>query len=199
MAALPLFVHQYSHAWFDFRDRRDVYADYFANSVNATEAHRRYCLSYSREFPWYGPSMWGVTASDSRNGYRAWGSPGTPPDGTLVPCAAGGSLVFAPEECAAVLDNMYQRWGDKVWSKYGFIDAFHPKDKWYSRYVLGIDQGIILLMAENLRRGSVWKQVMETPLARRAFEAVGLRRSAPDPSTAHTRQHQPSWKPRASS
>lgn len=173
-AGAPLFVHQYSHAWFDFRDRRDAFADYFHNSVRATQAHRLYCLSYAQEFPWYGPEMWGVTASDSRTGYRAWVSPVSPPDGTLVPCATGGSLVFLPQLCGSVLQKMSDDYGEKIWSKYGFLDAFHPKDKWYSRYVLGIDQGIMLLMAENLRTGSVWDAVMSTPEAQRAMDAVGL-------------------------
>jgi hypothetical protein len=171
----PLFVHQYSHAWFDFRQRTDRYGDYFRNSALATEAHRLYCVSYQREFPWYGPDMWGVTASDSRSGYRIWCSNEVAPDGTLVPCASGGSLVFLPEECGAVLQNMVDRYGGRVWKKYGFIDAFHPKEKWYSRYTLGIDQGITLLMTANMRRGDVWSSVMSTPQARRAVEAVGLR------------------------
>jgi hypothetical protein len=69
---------------------------------------------------------------------------------------------------------MLDKYGDKVWTKYGFIDAFHPKERWYSRYVLAIDQGIMLLMAENLRSGGVWEDVMPTPEAKRAIEAVGL-------------------------
>jgi hypothetical protein len=173
-AGAPLFVHQYSHAWFDFRNRRDTYANYFRNSVRATEAHKLYCLSYSREFPWYGPNMWGVTASDSRSGYRVWVSASIPPDGTLVPCATGGSLVFLPQSCGAVLQTMFDSYGDKVWTKYGFVDAFHPKEKWFSRYVLGIDQGIILLMAENMRSESVWNTMMSTAQARFAMKAVGL-------------------------
>ena len=174
-AGAPLFVHQYSHAWFDFRDRHDFYADYFRNSVRATQAHRLYCLSYEHEFPWYGPDMWGVTASDSEKGYRIWASTDNPPDGTLVPCAAGGSLVFLPQMCGAVLQNMFDKYGDKIWTKYGFVDAFHPKEKWYSRYVLGIDQGILLLMAENWRTTSVWSSIMSTPEAHRAMDAVGLK------------------------
>ena len=173
-AGAPLFVHQYSHAWFDFRDRQDHYADYFRNSVRATEAHRLFCLSYSQEFPWYAADLWGITASDSRSGYRIWCSPTSPPDGTLVPCAAGGSLVFLPQLCGAVLQNMFDKYGDKVWTKYGFVDAFHPKEQWYSRYVLGIDQGVILLMAENMRSGSVWNAVMSTPQAKLAVQAAGF-------------------------
>ncbi len=173
-ARAPLFVHQYSHAWFDFRNRRDRYANYFNNSIRATQAHELFCLSYSHKYPWYREDMWGVTASDSRTGYRVWCSPSSPPDGTLVPCAAGGSLVFMPIDCGTVLENMFDRYGDKVWSKYGFIDAFNPGQRWYSRYTLGIDQGIVLLMAENMRSASVWTAVMSTPQARRAFEWVGL-------------------------
>ena len=174
-AGAPLFVHQYSHAWFDFRERRDLFANYFRNSVRATEAHKLFCLSYSHEFPWYGPNMWGVTASDSRTGYRIWCSPSSPPDGTLVPCAAGGSLAFLPQSCGAVLQSMYDSFGDKVWTKYGFVDAFHPKEHWYSRYVLGIDQGIILLMAENMRSESVWTAMM-SPRTQFAMNTVGLQR-----------------------
>lgn len=174
-AGAPLFVHQYSHAWFDFRNRRDAYADYYRNSVRATQAHRLYCLSRAWEFPWYGPDMWGVTASDSRTGYRVWGSLTAPPDGTLVPCAAGGSLGFLPQMCGAVLQNMSEKY-TKAWSKYGFVDAFHPKEQWYDHYVLGIDQGIILLMAENMRTGGVWGSVMSTARAQRAMDAVGLKR-----------------------
>lgn len=173
-AGAPLFVHQYSHAWFDFRDRRDAFANYFHNSIRATQAHRLLCLSYAKQYPWYGPNMWGVTASDSRTGYRTWCSPSSPPDGTLVPCAAGGSLAFMPNECGAVLEKMYDDYGDKVWTKYGFRDAFHPKEQWFSRYVLGIDQGITLLMLENMRCGGVWSSIMSTDLARRAIGAVGL-------------------------
>jgi hypothetical protein len=172
--ATPLFVHQYSHAWFDFRDRVDRYANYYHNSVRATEAHRLYCMGLAPQFPWYGPDMWGVTASDSRTGYRVWGSPANPPDGTLVPCAAGGSLVFLPQLCGTVIRSMYDRYG-QAWSKFGFVDAFHPKEKWYSRYVIGIDAGIMLLMAENLRGGSVWNLVMSTPEAKRGMEAAGFR------------------------
>jgi hypothetical protein len=174
-ASTPLFVHQYSHAWFDFRQRVDRYANYFNNSQRATQAHRLYCMGLAAEFPWYGPNMWGVTASDSRSGYRIWGSPSHPPDGTLVPCAAGGSLVFLPQMCGAVLQGMMDRYGERVWSRYGFVDAFHPKADWYCGGVIGIDQGIMLLMAENSRNASVWSAVMSTPEAKRGMAAANFR------------------------
>jgi hypothetical protein len=174
----PLFVHQYSHAWFDFRDKQDGWADYFRNSREATVRHREFCISLKNEFPWFGENMWGISASDSRSGYIDWGGPGknakTRIDGTLVPYAAGGSIVFLPEECALVLETMVERYGSQVWTRYGFVAAFHPEAKWYGPDVLGIDLGIMLLMAENLRTGSVWKTIMASPEAEHAFRAAGF-------------------------
>ena len=94
----PLFVHQYSQAWFDFRGKRDRYADYFQNSITATDVHRRFCLDLAAQFPDYSDDLWGITASDSPRGYVVWGGPPAtgPIDGTIVPCAAGGSLAVSP-------------------------------------------------------------------------------------------------------
>ena len=94
----PLFVNQYSQAWFDFRGKRDRYADYFQNSVIATDVHRLFCLSLNERFSDYTNALWGITASDSEEGYVVWGGPPAmgPIDGTVVPCAAGGlAAVFA--------------------------------------------------------------------------------------------------------
>lgn len=71
----PLFVHQYSHAWFDFRDKADAYANYFENSVTATKAHKLWCISLAKQFPDYADDLWGISASDSMHGYVAWGGP----------------------------------------------------------------------------------------------------------------------------
>jgi hypothetical protein len=175
----PLFVHQYSHAWLDFRHRRDDYADYFVNSRIATLRHRSFCLQLRERFPWFDEQMWGITASDSAHGYIDWGGPGSAAnakiDGTLVPCAAGGSLAFLPNECTAVLESMLERYGNPVWNRYGFVDAFNPKADWWCSDVLGIDQGITLLMAENLRTQSVWTAMMSAAEVRRGFAAVGFR------------------------
>ncbi|MDR3762745.1 MAG: glucoamylase family protein [Acidobacteriota bacterium] len=171
----PLFVHQYSQAYFDFRSKRDAYADYFENSAKATEAHRRFCLSLKDRYPDYAPNLWGVTASDSLNGYQAWGGPpeiGTW-DGSVVPCAAGGSLPFAPTECLAVLRNIRQSY-PAAWGRYGFTDAFNPFKKWYNPDVLGIDQGITMLMAENLRTGRVWETFMTNVEMQAAMQHAGF-------------------------
>jgi hypothetical protein len=71
---------------------------------------------------------------------------------------------------------MFERYGKRVWGRYGFVDAFQPGDSWFSQEVIGIDVGIVLLMAENLRTGAVWETIMSTPEAQRAFEAAGLNR-----------------------
>jgi len=171
----PLFVHQYSQAWFDFRGKRDKYADYFQNSITATEVHRRFCLELGKQFPDYSEELWGITASDSQQGYIVWGGPPStgPIDGTVVPGAAGGSLPFLPAETLRVLKTMKSRY-PAAWSKYGFVNAFNPLKNWYDTDVIGIDTGIILLMAENLRTGFVWNTFMKSPEAQRGMERAGF-------------------------
>ena len=86
----PLFIHQYPQAWCDYRYIRDRHANYFTNSIAATRAHQLWCLVLGQKFPWIDQDMWGISASDSRQGYRVWGGPPSmgPLDGTLVPSAA---------------------------------------------------------------------------------------------------------------
>jgi len=171
----PLFVHQYSQAWFDFRGRRDKFADYFQNSITATEVHRRFCLELSKQFPDYSDDLWGITASDSEHGYIVWGGPPAmgPIDGTVVPSAAGGSLPFLPDATLRVLKNIRNRY-PSAWNKYGFVNAFNPLKNWYDTDVIGIDTGITLVMAENLRTGFVWKTFMKTAEAQRGMQRAGL-------------------------
>jgi hypothetical protein len=178
----PLFIHQYSHAWVDFRGRREnwyPYLDYFENSVKATRAHRQFCADLSREFPAsYSLDMWGITASDSANGYLAWGGPPrhSEIDGTLVPCAAGGSIMFDPDLCVATLRVMREKHGERIYGRYGFADAFNPTTGWVDGEVLGIDVGITLLSAENARTAFVWRHFMRNGEIAKAMDRVGLRR-----------------------
>jgi hypothetical protein len=177
---VPLFMHQYSHAWIDYRRRREERAphtDYFANSVAATRAHRAFCLSLAKEFPGYGPNVWGITASDSAQGYVAWGGPPRDPaiDGTVVPCAAGGSLMFTPDISLAALREMRERYGQRVYGRYGFVDAFNPNNGWTDTDVIGIDVGITLLSAENLRTGNVWRWFMRNTEIHQAMRSIGLK------------------------
>jgi hypothetical protein len=176
-AADPLFVHQYSHAWFDFRYKHDKYADYFANSILATRAHKAFCLALGKP---YSPDYWGISASDSQHGYTAWGGPGAGGvgfggiDGSVVPYATAGSLPFLPADCLRVQRALKDKYGRDAWGRYGFCDAFHPDANWYDKDVLGIDLGIAVLMAENLRTGFVWETFSRNPEVAIAFQRCGF-------------------------
>jgi hypothetical protein len=175
----PLFVHQFSHAWIDFRGQRDAYADYFENSVIATKAHRQFCIDLKSEFPSFGDHVWGITASDSVRGYVGWGGPPRSGhlDGTVVPCAAAGSLPFLPRETVDCLQTLRSRFGNQCWNRFGFVDAFNPLTGWIGPDIVGIDAGITLLMAENLRTGFVWRYFMKNPEVKRAMRLAGFQPS----------------------
>jgi len=189
MQCPPLFTHQYPQAWFDLRGLRDDYANYFCNSQLATLAQRQWCIDeLSKRFPTYGPNAWGITASDSAHGYVGWGGPPQQGeiDGTIVPCAAAGSLVFQPRLCLDALEAMRKNYGDKGYVKYGFVDAFNPATGWYDSDVIGIDLGPTALMAENCRTGFVWRTFMAAPEARAALKAAGFRPIGPRDALAAT-------------
>ncbi len=176
----PLFIHQYSHAWVDFRGRSESqypFTDYFANSIAATRAHRAFCLALSGDFPGYTENMWGITASDSAKGYVVWGGPPRDAaiDGTVVPCAAGGSLMLTPDISVPALRAMHDKYGTSIYGQYGFADAFNPNTGWVGPDVIGINLGIMLLSAENLRTGHVWDWFMRNGEIPAAMQRVGLR------------------------
>jgi hypothetical protein len=175
-AHAPLFAHQYSHAWFNFRGIHDKYADYFANSIVATKIHKMWCLELADRFSDYSENLWGVSASDSEHGYTVWGGPPAMGrvDGSIVPCAAAGSLVFLPKDCVRVLENIRERFGGRTWKRYGYVDAFNPLTNWASLDVLGIDAGISLVMAENARTGFVWEQFRKNPEVEKALGLAGF-------------------------
>jgi hypothetical protein len=175
-----LWTYQYPFSWFDFRGRREsrgTKVDWFENCRIATRAHRTWCyMDLSKDYPGYTPTIWGITSSSSKNGYTAWGGP--PPqskiDGTVVPCAAGGSLMLTPDLCIPALHSLKDKYGDKIWGKYGFADAFNPGTGWVSNDTLGLDVGITLLSAENLRHGSIWNWFMANPEPQRAMRLAGI-------------------------
>ena len=188
MQCPPLFTHQYLQCWFDLRGMRDDYADYFRNSQLATLAQRQWCMDeLSKSFPTYGPNMWGLSASDSAHGYVAWGGPPAQGeiDGTVVPSAVAGSLPFEPRLCLDTLESMKQHYGDKIYLKYGFVDAFNASG-WYDSEVLGIDVGPEVLMAENCRSGFVWKTFISCPEALAALKTAGFRSLRPQDAVPET-------------
>jgi hypothetical protein len=182
----PLFTHQFSHAWIDFRHQLDDdNQNFFLNSQIATYAHRDFCISLQSKYADYGPNMWGITVSDSPSGYVNWGDPRYPGpiNGTLVPCAVAGSLMLSPEICLPVMRQMQTVYGDKVYQRYGFTDAFNPnwndKKLWVNPDVIGIDVGISLLSIENLLTRNVWRWFMRNQYIQTGMERCGFRLSTP--------------------
>ena len=174
-----LWTYQYPFSWWDFRNRRESRGqriDWFANSATATRAHRAFCLNLAGEFPGYSADMWGITSCDGPGGYQTWGGPPRTGrlDGSVAPCAAAGSLMFTPDLCLPAIHAMKTRFGPRIYQRYGFVDAFNPNTNWQADDVVGIDAGITLLSAENLRSGNIWKWFMKNPEAPRAFELAGI-------------------------
>lgn len=178
-----LWTYQYPFAWFDFRRRREsrgTKVDWWENCCIATRAHREWCYTdLSKQFPGYTPTIWGITSSSSPTGYRAWGGPPqhSKIDGSVVPCAAGGSLMLTPDICTPALHSMKDKYGDKIWGKYGFADAFNPETGWVSTDTLGLDVGMTLLAAENLRTGNLWKWFMANPEPPKAMTLAGIEKA----------------------
>jgi hypothetical protein len=198
----PLFGHQYSFCWIDFRGIQDRFIrekkiDYFENSRRATYSHRAYAHENPKEMVGYSDSVWGLTAGDGPGdttfsvdgmyrrftGYSARGVSfdWKNDDGTIAPAAAGGSLPFAPEICIPALKTMRRLHGDKLFRQYGFADGFNRTyrtpswpDGWYDPDHLGIDQGPIVIMIENLRNEFVWRTMMKNPYLLRGLRRAGF-------------------------
>ncbi|OYP33925.1 glucoamylase family protein [Rhodopirellula sp. MGV] len=183
----PLFVHQYPWAYFDVRNTLDPTGwDFWRNSQLAHLAQIRFqqqlAESQPEKFSHYGAKLWGLTSSDSVDGYRDWGGPfhdgpAKPErgiDGTVVPSAAGGGLAICPEEALRTLLYQKETYGASVYGPFGFINAFHPTNGWRSPDVIAIDTGITMLMAHNLLCGGVWNAFMKHPAAKRALTLAGF-------------------------
>lgn len=183
----PLFGHQYSHMYIDFRGITDPYMkekgiDYFENSKRATLSNRDYCISNPRNFKAYSPVVWGLTACDGPENlaegdsliFRKYWARGASAleiadDGTIAPTAAGGSIPFAPEQCIKALYSMKALFGDSLYQEYGFKDSFNMsytipgsiESGWFNSDYLGIDQGPILIQLENYQTELIW-DIMKT-------------------------------------
>jgi hypothetical protein len=173
---LPLFVHQFPHAFVDFRGRRDAKGfEPWRNSVLATRVNHQFCIDQQERYRGYGPNSWGISASDGPDGYRAYAPAAGLHDGTLTPWVVAASLPFAPEICLPALHSMRRTYGDRLWGRYGFSDAFNVDRDWWDREVIGIDHGAALLMMENARTGRIWRLFMADPAIQRAVRQAGLR------------------------
>ncbi|MBZ2440056.1 hypothetical protein INP48_21235 [Xanthomonas perforans] len=206
----PLFGHQYSHVWIDFRDIQDQYMrergiDYFLNSRRATLAQRDYAIDNPMKWKDYGENVWGLTASDGpqntsqeyrgeQRQFRHYSSRGAGlrenfDDGTIAPTAAISSIVFAPEVVIPATQEMHKRYGDFLYSSYGFLDSFNPSfnydipiktgrmvpDRgWVASDYIAIDQGPILTMIANYQNEFVWNVMKKNPYIRSGLERAGF-------------------------
>jgi hypothetical protein len=176
----PLFGHQYSHCWIDFRHIRDAYMDshnssYFENSRRASLAQRAYCIANPLNHVGYNGTVWGLTASDGPSGYSAHGAPPAQgDDGTIAPTAAGGSIAFTPEYSLPTLRYFYTNYRPRIWTAFGFRDAFNLGAQWVGSDELGIDQGPIVIMIENYRTQKVWRRFMENDIVQRGLQRAGF-------------------------
>lgn len=154
----PLYFAQYSFCGLDPRGLTDKYADYWRQCVEHTRINYEHCVRNPKGHKGYGPSCWGLTASDDPFGYAAHA-----PDhdnGVISPTAALASFPYAPDEAMRALRYFYEGLGEKIWSRYGFTDAFSETHDWYARTHLAIDQGPIIVMIENYRTGLLWQLFM---------------------------------------
>ena len=194
----PLFMHQLSHVWIDFRGIQDDFMrrhgiDYFENSRRATYVQQQYAIRNPRGFTGYDEDDWGITASNGPGpavhriggvkrrffGYRARGVPYGPDDGTLAPWAVAASLPFAPEIVLPTLAHDIEV-TPAITNKYGLVcsanatypDSRRKRSGWLSNAHFALDQGPVILMLENYRSGLVWRLMRGcAPIAR------GLRRA----------------------
>jgi len=169
----PLFGHQYSQVWIDFRGIQDANTrahniDYFENSRRATLAQHAYGVAK------YGDNLWGLTACDGPHDYAARGATAGDirDDGTIAPTAAISSMPFTPELSIAAMQSMAKIPG--LYKEYGFADAFSPSQHWIDKDYLGIDQGPIIAMIENERSGLVWRTMRKNPHVVQGLKRAGF-------------------------
>ena len=206
-----LFGYQYPHVWIDFRGIRDAFSrahgiDYFENSRRATHAQRAYAIANPGGWRDYGETIWGLTACDGPadvtvtidgrpRTFHTYSARGCSPrettdDGTIAPTAAASSIAFAPEISLPAIEEMQRRYGENLFTKYGFLDSFNPTLRfevvklqhgrivpgigWFDGDYLGIDQGPIVAMIENYRTELVWKTMRRNPHVVRGLTRAGF-------------------------
>jgi hypothetical protein len=163
--------------------------DYFENSRLATYVQRQYAIDNPKGWIGYDSLCWGVTASDGPTekynfddkkflGYAGRGTSGPEynyfDDGTIAPYASISSIPFAPEIVLPTIQSMNEKYGVKLWGKYGYYDAFNPTAKWFNDDFIGIAQGPMLIMIENFRTGLVWNYVMKDPVIQKGLNILGF-------------------------
>jgi hypothetical protein len=160
----PLFFTHYSFFGFDPHTLHDRFtSSYFENNRNLALINRAYCIADPKHFKGYGADAWGLTASDTPEGYVASAPDAFSDRGTLTPTGALASFPYTPEASMAALKHYYRDLGAKLWDVYGPRDAYNPGANWVSRIYMGLNQAPIVVMVENYRSGLVWKNFMANP------------------------------------
>ncbi|WP_294547088.1 glucoamylase family protein [uncultured Bacteroides sp.] len=172
----PLFLSQYSFLGINPKGLSDAYANYEEQTRNHALINYNYCVDNPRDYAGYGENCWGLTASDGDNGYSAH-SPNND-NGVIAPTAALTSFPFTPEESMKALHFFYYKLGDKIWGKYGFVDAFNLSKQWFDKEFIAINQGPIICMIENYRSGLLWELFMSDPDIQKGMKKLGF--SSPD-------------------
>lgn len=175
----PLFFAHYSFLGLDPRGLNDGKADYFEQNKAHTLINRAYCIENPKGYKGYGANSWGLTASDSWQGYAAH-SP-TEDLGVITPTAALSSFPYTPEYSMQALRHFYEDKGDQIWTEYGFADAFSEQHNWVAKSHLAIDQGPIIVMIENHRSGLLWKLFMSNPDVKAGLTKLGFKSPALTP------------------
>ncbi len=168
----PLFFAHYSFCGLDPRGLADRYADYWHQNVQHVRINHQHCVINPHGHKGYGPDCWGLTASHGPYGYVAHS-----PDrdlGVITPSAALASLPYLPEKALCALRGFLTRPRNRIWGRFGFIDAFCDNRNWYSKTYLAVDQGPIIAMIENHRTGLFWKLFMKAPEVRSGLAALGF-------------------------
>jgi hypothetical protein len=168
----PLYFTHYSFLGLDPRGLQDRYADYWDLNVRHVQINRAHCIANPGKFKGYGESCWGITASDDPDGYV----PHAPDNdtGTIAPTAALASLPYAPRESLQALRYFLTQHEERVWGRYGFVDAFCESRNWYADSYIAIDQGPIVVMMENHRTGLLWKLFMSVPEVQTGLRRLGF-------------------------
>ncbi len=168
----PLFFSHYSFLGLDPTNLSDQYADYWTQNTAHAQINYEYCVDNPRGYEGYGSDAWGLTASDSVDGYAAH-SP-TNDLGVITPTAALSSFPYTPEESMAAMHHFYEDLGDSLWGPYGFYDAFSEEDNWTASGYLAIDQGPIVAMMENYRSGLLWDLFMQDGDVQSGLDLLGF-------------------------
>ena len=172
----PLFFAHYSFMGLDPRGLTDGKADYFEQNKAHTLINRAYVINNPKKYKGYSEKSWGLSASDSWQGYAAH-SP-TEDLGVITPTAALSSFPYTPEFSMQALRHFYEDKGDVLWKEYGFVDAFSEHHNWVAKSHLAIDQGPIIVMIENYRSGLIWKLFMSNPDVQTGLTKLGFKSPA---------------------